>query len=653
MLPSLDDARRSLRQHRWQEAMAGFGEADRAGVIGPDDLVAYSAAAWWSGEVDTATDALERAYAGYEAVGRRADAAKVAARLARLAMQAATPSVMAGWLARAQRLLEGEPESEANAWLAVMQSLVTAFGQGDFARGEELADEALRLARAHDSPDAEALALSAKGQVLLRQGRWREGLALVEEGAAAATSERIDPRNTCDVYCLTIAAFADLGEYGRAGEWVDQADRWMRVRSIQGYRGQCRVHRAELKRLHGAWQEAEREAMEACGELERFHMFDAVGFAYYQVGEVRLRLGDHDQAAEAFRRAIAYGHPGQPGLALLALAQGEPLEAAAMVGAALTPTGGSSQAADLISRANLLAAQAEIALVNEDLAAAERAAAELADIAGRYSCDVISGLAAGAAGAVALSAGRLDAAAESLRRAAQHWRQARVPFELARVRALLGRALLAAGDAPLARLELEAARAEFERLGAAPDVARLDDVLRGREGSARPKPTTKAFMFTDIVSSTDLAGTLGDAAWEGVMAWHDRTLRAAFARHAGTEVRHTGDGFFVTFDDAAAALRCAVEVQRLLDRNRREHGSALTVRIGLHVAEAVPHARDYAGQGVHVAARVTALAGRDEVLATSDAVAAAGDVGLPLSQPRTVSPKGVAEPVAVQAVDWS
>ena len=160
-------------------------------------------------------------------------------------------------------------------------------------------------------------------------------------------------------------------------------------------------------------------------------------------------------------------------------------------------------------------------------------------------------------------------------------------------------------------------------------------------------------MFTDIVSSTDLAGTLGDAAWEGVMAWHDRTLRAAFARHAGTEVRHTGDGFFVTFDDAAAALRCAVEVQRLLDRNRREHGSALTVRIGLHVAEAVPHARDYAGQGVHVAARVTALAGRDEVLATSDAVAAAGDVGLPLSQPRTVSLKGVAEPVAVQAVDWS
>src|SRR5690606_9724212 len=344
--------------------------------------------------------------------------------------------------------------SEANAWLAVMRSLVTAFGQGDFARGEELADEALRLARAHDSPDAEALALSAKGQVLLRQGRWREGLALVEEGAAAATSERIDPRNTCDVYCLTIAAFADLGEYGRAGEWVDQADRWMRVRSIQGYRGQCRVHRAELKRLHGAWQEAEREAMEACGELERFHMFDAVGFAYYQVGEVRLRLGDHDQAAEAFRRAIAYGHPGQPGLALLALAQGEPLEAAAMVGAALTPTGGSSHAADPTSRANHLAA--------------ERAAAGLADIAGRYSCDVISGLAAGAAGAVALSAGRLDAAAESLRRAAQHWRQARVPFELARVRALLGRALLAAGDAPLARLELEAASAGSDRPGAAP-----------------------------------------------------------------------------------------------------------------------------------------------------------------------------------------
>src|SRR5690606_23800397 len=104
---------------------------------------------------------------------------------------------------------------------------------------------------------------------------------------------------------------ADLGEYGRADEWVAQADRWMRARSIHGYRGQCRVHRAELMRVRGEWREAEREALEACGELERFRMLDGVGFAYHQIGEVRSRLGDLDEAEAAFQRAVEYGHHGQ------------------------------------------------------------------------------------------------------------------------------------------------------------------------------------------------------------------------------------------------------------------------------------------------------------------------------------------------------
>lgn len=136
------------------------------------------------------------------------------------------------------------------------------------------------------------------------------------------------------------------------------------------------------------------------------------------------------------------------------------------------------------------------------------------------------------------------------------------------------------------------------------------------------------------------------------MAWHDRTLRAAFARHGGVEVRHTGDGFFVTFDTAQAALACAVEVQRLLEANRREHGAALTVRIGLHLASALRHEADYAGQGVHIAARVTALGGRGEIVASRAVVEAAGASGFDFAEPRSESVKGVAEPVVVQTVKW-
>jgi class 3 adenylate cyclase len=653
MVHGIDDARQSLRQHRWQDALVGFTELDRVSPLEPTDLVQYASAAWWSGEVDVATDTLERAFSGFEATGRKAEAAVVAVRLARLAMLALKHSVMGGWIARAQRLLEDVPESTAHAWLNMMMAAVNGLGQGDLASGEALADEALRVSRAHHSPDVESLALAVKGQVLLRQGRWRDGLALVEEAAAAATSARMDPVNSCDVYCLTISAFSDLGEYGRAGEWIDEADRWMRVRSISGYRGECRVHRAALKRLRGDWLEAEREAREACTELGRYRMLDSIGFAYYQIGEIRMRMGDLADAAAAFQRASEHGHPSQPGLALLTLAQGKRSQAAQMIANGLAGSDGDAgENHDLLARARLLSAQVEIALANEDRETARLASSELDDIGRQYSCDVLSGLAASAAGALALKEGSTEGAAEALRRATRIWRGASMPYEWARARALLGEAMLIAGDRPTAKLELQAARTEFERLGAVPDLARVDALLGGQPGSQPAAGVTKTFMFTDIVSSTDLAGSLGDSTWQGVMAWHDRTLRAAFARHGGSEVRHTGDGFFVTFDTAHAALGCAVEIQRLLDANRREHGSALTVRIGLHLTSALRHEGDYAGQGVHVAARVAALAGRGEIVASRAVVDDVGGSGFDFSEQRAVSVKGVAEPVEVQTVGW-
>ena len=189
-------------------------------------------------------------------------------------------------------------------------------------------------------------------------------------------------------------------------------------------------------------------------------------------------------------------------------------------------------------------------------------------------------------------------------------------------------------------------------LKAAPDTARVDRLLSGRSDTPAETVITKTFMFTDIVSSTDLAGSLGDSSWLSVIAWHDRTLRAAFAKHGGVEVRHTGDGFFVAFDSAQVALACAVEIQRQLETNRDEHGSALTVRIGLHLASALEHQGDYAGQGVHVAARVAALGGRGEIVASQAVADEVEGAGFEFSEARAVSVKGVSEPIEVHTVDW-
>jgi class 3 adenylate cyclase len=157
-------------------------------------------------------------------------------------------------------------------------------------------------------------------------------------------------------------------------------------------------------------------------------------------------------------------------------------------------------------------------------------------------------------------------------------------------------------------------------------------------------------MFTDIVRSTNLVEAIGDEAWDHLLRWHDDTLRSLVARHGGEAVKGTGDGFFVAFADTDAAAHCAVDIQRCLDRHRVEHGFAPDVRIGLHEADATRRDGDYHGRGVHIAARIAALAGPGEILASPAVAASIGPS--PASQIRTVRLRGVSAPVDVVAIPW-
>ena len=159
-------------------------------------------------------------------------------------------------------------------------------------------------------------------------------------------------------------------------------------------------------------------------------------------------------------------------------------------------------------------------------------------------------------------------------------------------------------------------------------------------------------MFTDIVTSTDLVGLIGDEGWEELLRWHDRELRSSFAHHRGEEVKQTGDGFFVAFERAGDGVDCAVDIQRRLARHRREHGFAPWVRIGLHAAEATKQGGDYSGRGVHVAARVGGAAEREEILVSEAVLASMGPTRFPMSEPRSLSLKGVKEPIEVRAIEW-
>jgi len=171
--------------------------------------------------------------------------------------------------------------------------------------------------------------------------------------------------------------------------------------------------------------------------------------------------------------------------------------------------------------------------------------------------------------------------------------------------------------------------------------------LRGKEA---PRRVEKTFMFTDIEGSTNLVEVLGDEAWQGVLRWHDETLRSLFAEHRGEEVVATGDGFFVGFDSPDDALACAVAIQRKLAEHRRLHGFAPKVRIGVHASGATQVGRNFSGKGVHEAARIAALADGDQILSS---LHTASGSRFPASEPRAVTLRGTSEPMEIVTVEWS
>jgi len=654
MIAWLEVGRDAASRRAWPEAVEALTEADRVEGLSPDDLELLGNASWWAGRPDDATEAMERAFAGYEAAGRAEDAGRVAIYMAYQASRAMAFAVAGGWAAQANRLLEAFPDSPLHAWEGVFAA-AGDMDQGRIESGLEHADRTMAMARDLGNNEALYIAMAFKGMGDVIAGRWKEGMALLDEASAAAMSGNLELRAASDILCITIGACRNLGDLERAAQWADASERWMRRNGAGGYPGICRVHRAELKMLHGRWSEAEQDARQASDELQRFHLLDAVGMAHNAIGDVRLRMGDLDGAAEAFDQAYEFGHDAQPGLAKLQFANGQIDEAQRSIARALAVATGDGGFTDRAARGRLLPTQVEIALARGDLDIARAAVEELEVIAADFDRPLHKAGALTARGELLLGEQRPVEASPILGKSWRLWQTTDLPYEAAQARLRYAEALTAEGDADGAKRDLLAARKVFDSLGATRDLRRVDAILEADGPGAAPAPAatvTKTFMFTDIVTSTDLVELIGDAAWEEMLSWHDRELRKAFAKARGDEVNHTGDGFFVAFDRARDGIDCAVDIQRRLARHRREHGFAPWVRIGLHSAEATRRGSDYSGRGVHIAARVGAAAGRDEILATASVTTASNESTYALSEPRELELKGVRGTVEVRAVDW-
>jgi tetratricopeptide (TPR) repeat protein len=379
-------------------------------------------------------------------------------------------------------MLEDVPDCVEHGWLRLGQAMMER-AMGDLFAAMPLAKEASEIGARHGDKDLFALGHAFTGICIAFLEDPDIGLPMVQEATQGAVAGELGPLATGMIYCMMIAVNAQLADWQSAGKWSEAATSWCNRQAINGFPGICRVHRAEIMRLRGAFSEAEEEARVATSELASFNL-EFTAMAFRELGEIRVKMGDLDAAEEALRQAEEMGVPAQPGIAMLLLERGKPEAAAqslrrALAGFGLMP----------LTRAKLLPTQLDVALLLDDIETARAAAAELETIAATNSAPALRATADAAAAAVAFAEGDLETAEATALRSRALFDEIDLAYESARVTRLLGQVRRAQGDLDGACAELTAAIESFDTIGAVPDAIRTRELL----GATRVQPRPDSF----------------------------------------------------------------------------------------------------------------------------------------------------------------
>ncbi|WP_112236561.1 helix-turn-helix transcriptional regulator [Kribbella monticola] len=469
IVDDLEQARRAFEQRDWATA---YDQLAVVADLGPDDLLKLGTAAYLAGDDDACVRALQRGYQVAVDGGDTLRAVRFAFWLGLVLSVRGEVAVAGGWSARAQRLLADQPADVVERGYLLIHDFFRHLDQQNFPGAVRVAAEITELGRRHAEPDLLAEGLVCQGRTMMYAGQVPEGLALLDEAMVAVAAGELSPIFAGNVYCAMIEACQEVLDFGRASAWTTGLTRWCDSQhGLVPFTGQCAVHRGQILRLRGAFEEALEEFEAACRRYAASGIQGAAGLAMSEAGDVLRIRGAYAQAEKCYEQASGFGYEPQPGLALLWLARGRLPAASAAVRRLLAENAG------LVQRSRLLPAAVEILVATGSGDEAEAAAAELAKISESFGCSGLRAMAAYCAALVAVAAGDPDRALPQARQAMQLWGTLQAPYEVARSRVLVGKAFRELGDDDSATRELGAALRSFDELGAAASRQEVEKLL--------------------------------------------------------------------------------------------------------------------------------------------------------------------------------
>jgi class 3 adenylate cyclase len=466
----VSEARAAFQAKRWEETRGLLTRVEANQSLTGSEHDMLGNALWWLGRQDEMISRFESAFNAYLAEGNPQAATMAAVLLSEAQKHALAPDVSRAWERKAERLLEEDADADSIArghllrWQAVREIEETH----DFERAMELTGKVMEIARMKEDGNLEALALQDQGRILVATGDVANGLALMDQAMLAAMAGDVTPMVVGRSYCNMLAVCEQTGDIRRAGQWSEAADRWCAENDHGPYPGVCRIFKAELLWHKGEWVRAESEVLKASSELGM--LTDVLGEAWYQFGEMRLRVGDEVKADEAFQEALARGREPLPGYAVLLARRGD-------VSSGIDLLERTLRAADITpwARARMLPPLIELSLEAGEVGKAELAVVELTTIGDVARSELFTAQARAGAGRIALARKEPTAAITALKEALGAFTAIGLPFESALVHADLARAYRADGAGTLADIEARTAVSELERLGAVvPDALVAD-----------------------------------------------------------------------------------------------------------------------------------------------------------------------------------